>query len=112
MQTPYLVILPALIKTVHFSNVCYIRLIPNLSELREDDLIKDLWWTPYERAVFRKEAAVEASKEYFKLSFEEKRMIRFERFAKYYWTNYDPLEPFRITDLTADDVSGNVIIFI
>jgi hypothetical protein len=112
-STPYVFILPALIKSVHFSNVNTVCIIPNLNDLLEENLLEEIWWTPQDRANFRKEAAREASKEYAKLSLDERKNIRFDRFAKDFWGNYDPaVVQEEACSAIPGDVSLNSILFL
>jgi hypothetical protein len=100
----YVLIMPALIKTVHFSNERRVRLIPNRKDLMNDNLIEELWWSPCDRAIFRREAAIETVNEYYKLSIDQRDIIKFDLFTKQYWYHFRPPEPIL-------DVSQNRIIF-
>jgi hypothetical protein len=99
---------PPIIKKVHFSNVRRVCLIPSRDDLMDANLINELWWTPQDRANFRKEATVETAKEYFKLSIEERNKTSFNIFTKQYWFNYEPPETLSLME----DLSMNIHSFL
>lgn len=105
---PSIFTLPAIIKSVNFSNVRRVCLIPCRKELIEENLVEELWWTAQDRASFRKEATVETAKEYFKLSIEERNKTSFDIFTKQYWSNYEPPEPVS----PMEDLSKNIHSFL
>jgi hypothetical protein len=86
----YVFSLPALVRKVEFTNIEYIYVIPNKKDLEEENLIEELWWSPIERASFRRDATIETVREYRKLPFDQQVRIGFDKFTRKYWCEYSP----------------------